>query len=76
MAIESLPLSLHPLIQDYWLDRFFEDSLHSTLCFRTIADREQVPIGIGETVTKTRTGLLAPVVTPLDPATDSALDNG
>jgi len=54
----------------------FEDSLHSKLGFRRIADREPVPIGIGETISKTRAGLLVPTITPLDPATDLALDNG
>ncbi len=46
------------------------------MCFRAIADRETVLVGIGETVTKTRTGLLIPAVTPLDSTLNLALDNG
>ena len=76
MSIASLPSPLQPLIQKGYLDRSFEDGLYSKLCFRTVADREPVAIGTGETITKTRAGLLAPAVTPLDPATDLALDNG
>jgi len=76
MTIDSWPPPLQPLIQKGYLDRGFEDCLHSKLCFRTIADREPVAVGTGETITKTRAGLLAPIVTPLDPATDLALDNG
>ena len=76
MTIESLPPPLQPIIQDNYLDHMFEDSLCSKLGFRVIADRESFAIGIGETITKTRAGLLVPTVTPLDPATDLALDNG
>ena len=76
MTINSLPPPLQPIVQDNYLDHIFEDSLCSKLGFRGIADREPVPIGIGETITKTRAGLLVPAVTPLDPATDLALDNG
>ncbi|MEB0133623.1 DUF4043 domain-containing protein, partial [Pseudomonas sp. CCI2.4] len=41
-----------------------------------IADREEIPNKVGETVTKTRTGLKAPVTTPLNPSTNTNLDNG
>jgi hypothetical protein len=76
MTINSLPPPLQPIVQDNYLDHIFEDSLCSKLGCRGIADREPVPIGIGETITKTRAGLLVPTITPLDPATDLALDNG
>ena len=76
MAIASLPPPLQPLVQENYLDHIFEDSLHSKLGFREIADREPVAIGNGQTVTKTRTGLLAPTVMPLNPVTNLALDNG
>jgi hypothetical protein len=76
MTIDSLSPPLQPLVQGNYLDRFFQDGLHSKLGFRAIADREQVPIGIGDTITKTRAGLLVPNVTPLAPATNQSLDNG
>ncbi len=76
MGIQNLPVVLQSMIQEDWLDRQFQDGLKSKLSFRAIADREPFSIGIGETVTKTRTGLLIPTITPLDPATNLALDNG
>jgi len=75
MAIESLPPPLQPLIQDNYLEHISRQPC-SKLGFRAIADREPFAIGIGETITKTRAGLLVPAVTPLDPATNLALDNG
>jgi len=76
MTIESLPLSLQPLVQEKFLDRHFAVGLQSRLGFRAIADRESIAIGNGETLTKTRAGLLMPVTAPLDPATNLGLDNG
>jgi hypothetical protein len=40
------------------------------------ADREEIAVGIGETLTKTRAGLKPSVTTPLAPATNTNLDNG
>ncbi len=74
MAIDSLPPDLQPLIQNRYLYHAFKDGLQSKLGFRAIADREPFAIGIGETVTKTRAGPLAPSVTPLDPSSNQALD--
>ncbi len=34
MTIDSLPPPLHPLIQEHYLDRYFEDSLQSKLGFQ------------------------------------------
>jgi N4-gp56 family major capsid protein len=76
MTIDTLPASLRPLIQDKFLDHGFEIGLQSRLGFRAIADREPIAVGIGETLTKTRVGLLVPSTTPRDPATNQALDNG
>ena len=76
MTIDTLPASLQPLIQDKFLDHGFKIGLQSKLGFRAIADREPIAIGIGETLTKTRAGLLVPSTAPLDPATNHALDNG
>jgi hypothetical protein len=76
MPINNLPQTLQDLIQTKFLDRFFKDGLTSRTGFRAIADREPFAIGIGESITKTRTGLLLPTTTPLDPSTNLALDNG
>ena len=76
MGIQNFPAALQPIIQQDFLKREFQKGLKSRLGFRAIADREPFPNKIGETITKTRHGLKAPVTTPLDPATNSNLDNG
>lgn len=76
MGIQNFPAALQPMIQLGFLERAFQDGLRSRLGFRQIADRENFSIGIGETLTKTRTGLKAPVTTPLTAASNTNLDNG
>ena len=76
MGIQNFPASLVPIIQQGFLEREFRDPLTSKLGYRMIADREEFAIGIGETLTKTRTGLKASATTPLAPSTNTNLDNG
>jgi len=76
MAINNFPAALQPIIQQGFLEREFQAGIHSRLGFRAIADREEIPNKVGETVTKTRRGLKAPVTTPLNPTTNTNLDNG
>lgn len=76
MGIQAFPAALVPIIQQGFLERAFQDGLRSRLGFRAIADRENFSIGIGETLTKTRTGLKAPVTTPMVASSNTNLDNG
>lgn len=76
MGIQNFPAALQPIIQQNFLERAFQDGLRSRLGFRAIADRENFSIGIGESLTKTRTGLKAPVITPITPSNNTNLDNG
>lgn len=76
MPIQNFPAALQPIIQQNMLAREFEEAIRSQLIYRRVADRETFPNSVGETVTRTRRGLKAPVTTPLDPATNSNLDNG
>lgn len=76
MAIQNFPAALQPIIQQNFLEREFEEAMQSVTAFRSIADREEFAIGIGETITKTRRGLKAPTTTPLVPSTNTNLDNG
>lgn len=76
MPIQNMPASLQNAIQQGFLEREFHDGLTSALGYRAVADREPVAINVGETVTKTRAGLKAPVTTPLSPAANTNLDNG
>lgn len=76
MGIQNFPAALQPIIQQGFLEREFQQALHSRLGYRAVADREDIAVGIGETLTKTRAGLKPAVTTPLPPATNTNLDNG
>jgi hypothetical protein len=76
MSIDNFPLALQPIIQQGFLEREFQQALRSRIGYRACADREEFAVGIGETLTKTRAGLLPAVTTPLAPNTNTNLDNG
>lgn len=70
------PAQLQNAIQQGFLERAFIDSLLNVLAYREIADKEAFPGRIGDTITKTRMGLMIPNTTPLNPNTNNNLDNG
>jgi hypothetical protein len=76
MTIDNFPLALQPIIQQGFLEREFQQALRSRLGYRACADREEFAVGIGETLTKTRAGLLPAVTVPLPPNSNTNLDNG
>jgi hypothetical protein len=76
MGISNFPLALQPIIQQGFLEREFQQAIRSRLGYRACADREEVAVGIGETLTKTRAGLRPAVTTPLAASTNTNLDNG
>lgn len=76
MAINLLPSELQDIIQEGYLERTFQEALRAKLGFRAIADREPFPAKIGETITKTRPGLLATPSAPITAAAASDLDSG
>lgn len=76
MGIENFPEQFRAAIQQGFLAREFQTGLHARLGFRAIADREIFPNAIGETLTKTRKSLKAPVTTPLQPSGNTNFDNG
>ncbi len=76
MGIQNFPTALQPIIQQGFLEREFQQALHSRLGYRACADREEISVGIGETLTKTRAGLKPSVTTPLPAAANTNLDNG
>lgn len=75
-GITDFPAPLQGIIQQNFLEREFLDGLQSKLGYRSIAERVTFPNGVGETITKTRKGLKAPVTTPMDPSKNTNLDNG
>lgn len=76
MPIQNMPTALQNAVQQGFLEREFRTGLQSAIGYRQIADREPVSINVGETITKTRAGLKAPVTTPLNAANNTNLDNG
>ena len=76
MPINNLPAGVQDAIQQGYLEREFRDALRAKLGFRDIADREAFAAGIGETLTKTRFGLLPAVTTPDLPASNTDLTSG
>jgi hypothetical protein len=62
--------------QQNFLARFFEEGLESEMAFRRDAFQELIPIGAGQTITKTRVGRTPPQVNPLNPLNVTGLDNG
>jgi hypothetical protein len=76
MPLNNLPASLVDIIQTGLLERRFMEPLRAKLGFRAIADREPFQANIGETLTKTRAGLLPAITTPLAPASNTDLTSG
>ncbi len=76
MGIQNFPLALQPIIQQGFLEREFQQAIRSRLGYRACADREDISVGIGETLTKTRAGLRPAVTIPLAPSGNTNLDNG
>lgn len=76
MAIQNFPAALQPIIQGGFLEREFQQALRSKLGYRACADRVDVAVGIGETLTKTRAGLKPAVTVPLAPSANTNFDNG
>lgn len=76
MAFNNLPAAIQSVIQLGYLEHQFGMPLKAKLGFRAIADREPFMANIGETITKTRTGLLPAITTPMAPAANSDITSG
>ena len=76
MSLNNLPAALQSVIQLGFLEREFQQPLRAKLGFRAIAAREPFAAGIGETITKTRRGLLPAITTPLAPAANADFTSG
>lgn len=76
MTMNNLPSSIQSVIQTGFLERRFREPLVAKLGFRDVADREPFLANIGETITKTRTGLLPAVTTPMAAASNTDITSG
>ena len=72
----NFPAQLAGLLQQGFLERELEEGLDSILAYRRAALQETVPSRIGETLTRTRKGRKTPVEVPMNPASNTGLDNG
>lgn len=63
-------------MQKDYLQREFQTPLKSMLAYRLLAEKIPFPGRIGTTMTQTRVGLMVPNITPLNPATNTNIDNG
>lgn len=70
MTINAFPDSIKAIVQNGILERTFQEALMPQLLYRQLATVRPFQANLGETVIFTRTGLLAPVETPLTPGTD------
>ena len=78
MAIDNVPAVQSLIEQTGLLERTFHTPLDAALAYSRLADDELFPNGIGETLTKTRPALypLSQAFSPINPASNTGLDNG
>ena len=76
MGIQDFPVTLQPLIQQGFLEREFQQGLHSRIGYRAVADREKVGVRYGKTLPRIRARLKPATTIPLSPATNAGRDNG
>ncbi len=76
MSIANLPVEIQNAIQTGMLQTAFESPLLPKMGYRHIADQESFPARIGQTITKTRAGLLPAITTPVPPAANTDITSG
>lgn len=72
----TMPAALQPSMQNGILERVFYDALLPEFLYPAIADNEPWQANMGDTQTKTRTGLLSPKTTPITGSDPSASTYG
>lgn len=68
----TLPAAIQAIMQNGLLERTFEDALLPEFLFAAIADNDPWAANLGDTATRTRTGLLTPKTTPITGSDPSA----
>lgn len=78
MPINNVPAVQDIIEQTNLLEQMFHTPIEAALAYAQAADDEIFPNGIGETLTKTRPALfpLSAAITPINPSTNTNLDNG
>lgn len=71
-AVQAFDIAM----QQNFLQKEFQKPLLSTLQYRRVAEKTIFPGRIGTTITASRVGLMIPNLTPLNPSTNTNIDNG
>lgn len=66
----QVPAAIRAIVQNGLVEATFKQALVPDFLYPRVADHEPVSTGIGDTLTKTRRGLLTPTTTPLGGNTD------
>lgn len=72
----TLPAGIQAIMQNGILEKVFEDALVPDLLYAAVAQQRPWSANMGDTVTFTKTGLLAPVTTPITGSDPSAQTYG
>jgi len=67
---------LASIFQTGFLARQFQEPLINALAYRALSEKVNFDGRIGGSITLTRASLMAPNITPLDPSTNTNIDNG
>jgi N4-gp56 family major capsid protein len=66
----QLPAAIRGIVQNGLVERAFQNALVPNFLYPQIADLQPIQGSVGDTITKTRTGLLTPITTGLGGNTD------
>jgi len=74
-ALSNFPTQIKPMLQANYLQTALQEYLIPNIKYWGIADHLAIPTNVGDTLTKTRPGLLAAQPDPVDPSAAIGLDN-
>lgn len=74
--VDFLPAEIQDIVLDKFLDKVFDEPLQANLGFRAIAERVSVQGEVGDTLTKSRPALLAPITATTTPTAYTDVENG
>lgn len=72
----TFPDGVNALFQQGFIARELFEGLDSILAYRRVALQQEINTRIGQTLTLTRKGRFLPTTSPLNPSTNTSLDNG
>ena len=73
--LSNFPTKIIPMLQQNYLQKAIQEFLVPNIKYFNIAEHLAIPTNVGDTLTKTRPGLLAANPDPVDPSAAVGLDN-